>query len=155
MKKLFFMLLTLLLVLGTFIVEGGSLRTLLCLSSFIPVLLGTFIGSLVSFSWVEIKEAFRDAFNESTENERRSVYLRDMEVIRHMSVSVLFWAGTIIILAFIGILSSLSSIDALGPHIAAAFTALFYGFALRLILLIPMESSLSKKLVQCQSWPEN
>ena len=150
MRKLFFILLSTLIMLGTYIVEGGSIRTLLCISSFIPVFFGPLFGALVSFNWAEIKEAFTDAFNLSMEIERQSIYVKDLEVIRHLSVSILFWAGSIIILALIGILSSVTHVDELGPHIAIAFTALLYGFATRSILLIPMESSIKKKLIQCQ-----
>ncbi len=148
MKKLFFVLLSLLLILGTYIIEGGSISNLMCLSSFIPVLLGTLITTLFSFNWSEITDAFKDAFNESSISEKQR-YLRDLEIIHHMSVSIMFWAGTIIILAIMGILASVTHIDELGPHIAVAFTALLYGFAARSILFIPMESSLNKKLSQC------
>jgi flagellar motor component MotA len=60
--------------------------------------------------------------------------------------AVLSWSCTILILAVVQILSDLSTPEMLGPSLAAAFSALFYGFFLRAALLIPMEHSLNKKI---------
>jgi len=150
MKKLFFVLLSILLILGTYIIEGGAISSLLCISSFIPVFLGTLISTAFTFGWSEIKETFQDAFSEYTIAETQERYSRDLQLVRCMSVSIMFWAGSIIILAIMGILSSVTHLNELGPHIAVAFTALLYGFAARSILFIPMESNLNRKLIQCE-----
>lgn len=147
MKKTFLVLFSLLLILGFFILEGGSVRTLLCASSFIPVFLGTFITTLFSFSWAEMKDAFRHAFSDQESVLSREVLNRDVQVIRSMSGAIMIWAVTIIILALIAILSSVTKMDELGPHIAIAFTALLYACMTRTILLYPMETRLTHKLL--------
>lgn len=146
MKKTLLVLFSLLLILGVFILEGGSVRTLLCASSFIPVFLGTFITTLFSFSWTEMKDAFRHAFSVQDSGLSRDVLNRDVQVVRSMSGAIMIWAVTIIILALIAILSSVTEMDELGPHIAVAFTALLYAYMTRTILLYPMETRLTRKL---------
>lgn len=147
MKKTFLVLFSLLLILGMFILEGGSVRTLLCASSFIPVFLGTFITTLFSFNWAEIKDAFRHAFNDQEAGLSQEILNRDVQVVRSMSGAIMIWAVTIIILALIAILSSVTEMDKLGPHIAIAFTAVLYAYMTRAILLYPMETRLTRKLL--------
>ncbi|HWP96746.1 MAG TPA: hypothetical protein VN426_07835 [Syntrophomonadaceae bacterium] len=146
MKKLFLVLLSLSLVLGAFVVEGGALIALLIATALVPITLGSLLTTLFSYRGVEIGEAFRDAFSERTELGRVAVYETDLLVIRNLNASVLGWSFTLLVLAVIGILSSLSDVHLLGPRVAAGTVSLLYGLILKTLLLTPMENSILKKI---------
>ncbi len=147
MKKVFMILVSLIILLGIFVVEGGSIRILLCISSFVPIFLGTLVCCAFTFSCSEITRAFKHAFNEISIPEKLEIYKQDLQVIRFLSNNIIYWAVSIVILALIGILANVSNPSELGPKVAIAFTALLYGFTTRTVLLMPMESSLNKKIL--------
>ncbi|MEN6489195.1 MAG: hypothetical protein ABFD66_10035 [Smithella sp.] len=146
MKKVFMILVSLILIIGIFVAEGGSIRILLCISSFIPIYLGTMASCAFTFSRSEISRAFKHAFTEITIPEKLDIYKQDLQVIRFLSSNIIYWAVTIVILALIGILANVSNPSELGPKVAITCTALLYGFTTRTVLLMPMESSLNKKI---------
>lgn len=148
MKKTFLVLFSLFLILGAFIIEGGPITTLFCFSAFVPIFLGTLITTLFSFSWAEIKSAFQHAFAGTGSTAAAAIYQRDLQVIRSMSGAIMIWAITMIILAFIAILSMVTEINEIGPHVAVAFTSLLYAFTTRAVLLFPMEIRLKKMVLQ-------
>ncbi|MGE5391223.1 MAG: hypothetical protein ACM3PE_09200 [Deltaproteobacteria bacterium] len=147
MKKSIALVLSILLVLGAYLVEGGVLIALLVVTALVPMLLGPLVSVWFSFSMSEIGDAFRDAWSERPDQSRVNNYRNDLLVIRNLQSSVIGWAATIFIMAVILILSTLNDPSTLGPHVAAATVALLYAFALRAILLVPMENSISRKLI--------
>jgi|GEM_PF-2772235 len=146
MRKAFIVLASMILVLGAFMLEGGALRTLMIATAVIPILLGSLISTWFSYSMAEIGNAFNDAFAERVDLDKLGRYRISLLVIRNMQASVLYWSLTIIVLAVIGILCSLTDVHRLGPAVAAGTVSLLLGFALRAVLLTPMENSLVKKL---------
>ncbi len=146
MRKSFIVLVSILLFLGAFILEGGSLRTLMIATALVPIVVGSFISALFSYSVAEIKDAFKDGFCERIDLDRLGNYRMDLLVIKNLESSLIYWSLTIMILAIIGILSSLSNINHLGPSVAAGTVSLLLGFGFRAVLLTPMENSIIKKL---------
>ena len=148
MKKLFMVLLALLLINGAYIMEGGALPALFYAPSVLaPLLLGTFLTTLFSYSIVEIRSAFRDAFAKDLESDRLTAYHIDLLIIKNMASGLLFWAVTIVVLGLILILTHLETPSRLGPSVAVTFLSLLHGFGLRAILLNPMEHSIQKKIL--------
>lgn len=147
MKQLFILLLSLLLALGVYGLEGGSLASLLVGSAVIPLLVGPFISTLFSYRFDEIGDAFKDAFAQRIDLDRLPLYRLDVEIFRSLESALLFWAFTIVILAVIGILSSLTEVSQLGPQCAMAMISLLFGFGLRAILITPMKNSIIRKIV--------
>lgn len=151
MKKSFMVMLSILLVLGAFILEGGSLRTLMIATALVPIIVGSFISALFSYSMAEIGLAFKDGFCERTDLDRVEIYRMDLLIIKNLESSVLYWSLTIVILAIIGILSSLTNVNHLGPSLAAGTVSLLLGFGLRAVLLTPLENSIIKKLTLAEN----
>jgi len=153
MKKTLVLLLSLAVLLGAFMLEGGSLPILLVASALIPMLLGPLVSTCFSFSIAEIGDAFRDAWSERSDQGRITNYNNDLLVIRNLQSSLIGWAASIFILAVIMILSTLNTPQTLGPHVAAATVALLYAFAVRALLLIPMENSILRNINCLQELP--
>lgn len=137
---------SILIVLGVSMLEGGSIRTLLIGSAIIPILVGSLISTWFSYSMAEIGSAFNDAFHERVDLDRINTYRMNLLVIKNMQSSVLHWSVTILVLAIIGSLCSVTNISKLGPSVAAGTVSLLLGFSLRAVLLTPMENSMVKKL---------
>ncbi|MGE5370577.1 MAG: hypothetical protein ACM3QZ_01175 [Solirubrobacterales bacterium] len=147
MKKLFLVLLSLILILGAFVLEGGALRSLLVGSALVPMILGSLVSALFCFDWREISGAFRDAFTEGADPERAAWYPVELEAVEFLSKAVLYWAATIMILAAIGILSHLSALSEIGPAVALGMVSLLTGVGLCAVLLNPMAASLKRKIL--------
>jgi len=146
MKKSLMLLLALAVLLGAFLLEGGTLPTLFIGSALVPMLLGPLVSAMFSFSLSEIGDAFSDAWSERADQGRADNYQRDLLVIRNLQSSVVSWAATIFILAVIMILSVLGDPKELGPHVAMALLAFLYAFGLRALLFTPMENSILKSI---------
>lgn len=147
MKKISVILLSLVLALGVFWLEGGSPTSLLVGSAIVPLLLGTVFSTLFSYSMLEIRNTFQDAFSPRTDLDRIPIYKMDIQIVNSLESTLLFWSLTIVTLAIIGILSSLTEVSRLGPQCAMAMVSLLLGFGLRAILLTPMKNSIARKLV--------
>lgn len=146
MKKSLLLLLALLLLSAIFMLEGGTLATLLIGSALVPMLLGPMLSILFSYSMVELGDAFRDSWSQRSDQGRSHIYQKDLLIIKNLQSSVIGWAAIIFILAVILILSTLNDPMNLGPHVAAATIALLYAFTVRALLLVPMENSILKKI---------
>ncbi|MGE5415957.1 MAG: hypothetical protein ACM3UZ_04210 [Acidobacteriota bacterium] len=151
MKKLFVILLSLLLIVGVFVLEGGSVAALLCFSSFVPIFFGTILSALFSYRISEVTRAFADGFSEVVEFDKHGEYKVDLAVFRNMSAAIVFWSLAIAVLAAIVILSGLREIDMIGPPLAAGMTALLYGFGIKAIILIPLENSILRKTLMVEN----
>lgn len=148
MKKILISAAAMMLALSAFILEGGSIRTLLIVTALVPILAGPLVTALFSFQWSEITGAFRDAFAERAERGRADDYRMGLLVVKDLSAGAMYWAFTILVLAMIGILSSVTEVRLLGPKIALGTVSVLIGLGLRAFLLNPMASSLEKKLIQ-------
>lgn len=146
MKKISMILLAIVIAAGIYILEGGRLGVLLVITSFIPIFIGSLVTTSFTFTGQEISDAFTDAFSSRLDMNRTANYQMSLQVIKHLEASVLLWAATVISLALIGILSSLTEVSRLGPSVAATISALLYGFGLRTIVLTPMRFSIIRKL---------
>ena len=146
MKKTLILLISLLLILGVYVLEGGALKALLVGSALVPVFLGPLLGAMFSFRISELADAFRDAFSEQADPSKLNHYHMDILLIKNISSAITFWSLTMVILGLIGILSNLTEISRLGSGIAAIFTALLLAFTLKALLFIPMETSIEKKI---------
>lgn len=146
MKKSLLLILSLVVLLGAFMAEGGVLTTLLIGSALVPMLIGPVVSTLFSFSLGEIGDAFRDSWSERADQGRSLNYDNDLLVIKNLQSSVVGWAASIFILAVIMMLCTLNDPKTLGPHVASATVALLYAFAVRALLLTPMQSSILKNI---------
>ncbi|MGE5405539.1 MAG: hypothetical protein ACM3PP_11445 [Candidatus Saccharibacteria bacterium] len=147
MKKLLVTLLSLLLIVGVFVLEGGAVSALFCFSAFVPIFFGTILSALFSYPLNDVSRAIKDGFSETVETNKIQDYHADLGVIRSMSAAIVFWTLTIAVLAAIAILSGLRAIEQIGPPLAAGMTALLYGFGLKAVILIPLENSLLRKIL--------
>ncbi|MGE5398606.1 MAG: hypothetical protein ACM3MK_13860 [Chitinophagales bacterium] len=151
MKKILIVVVSFILALGVFSLEGSSPITLLVGPVIVPLLLGPFLSTAFSFSLREIGDAFKDSFSHRVDLDRISAYRLEVEIIKNLESSILYWSFTIIVLAIIGILSSLTDVSRLSTQLAMAMISLLLGFGLRAILLTPMKSSIIRKLVVANS----
>ena len=151
MKKLFLLLLVALLFLWAFIGEGGALRSFYAPTVILPLFLGTFLTTLFSFEFVEIINAFKDAFTVRVESDKLNSYKISMLVVKNMESSTFFWSLTIVTLGLIMILAYCESPRELGSSMSVAFLALLFGFGTRAALYIPMENSLKKKILLAEN----
>jgi flagellar motor component MotA len=147
MKKLFLLLLSVLGLLVAFILEKGSLSPLRPVATaVIPLFLGILFTTMFSFQFKEIINTFKSAFSEETNSNNIREYHKSLLIVKNLQSSTTFWAGTILIMAIIQLLCDLTTPEKMGPSVAAALTALLYGFGLRAVFLIPMEHNLNKKI---------
>lgn len=149
MKKTLTVLAALFLFLAAFILEGGRLASLMVVTALVPMFLGPVLSACFSFSLADIKRAWGDAFAERLDLNRRADYHTGLLVVNNLQNAVMWWAFSIVILAMILILSSVTEVRELGPKVAAGTVALLTGLMLRTLLLNPMESSLRRKLLLC------
>lgn len=150
MKKLFLLLLSVLGLLGSFFVERGTLVpfiSLITATVLVPLFFGVICTTLFSYHFKEIANTFKTAFSEETNFERLKDYRKNLLIVKNLQSSTAFWSGTIVIIATVNILSGLTTPNKLGHSLAIALSALFFGFALKAMLFIPMEHSLNKKIV--------
>lgn len=117
--------------------------------SFLLLLVLTLPMLALSGSLRDLFQAFSIAFSrkrQSTAYEmKRAVYA--LKLCRSLLLySALFWA----LAAAIVILSSLTSLDKLGPSLAVAILTVMYACAL-CILLLPVQASIEKKLLSVEN----
>lgn len=151
MKKLFLLLLSILGLLTAFILERGTLIPLIPVTPATvvgPLFLGVLLTTMFSFGFKEITHTFKLAFLEEPDPDSAQIkeYRKSLLIVKNLQSATTCWAGTILILAVVQLLSNLTTPEKMGPSVAAALSAIFYGFALRAALLIPMEHSLNKKI---------
>lgn len=146
MKRIFLLLLSLLVVVVAYGLKGGALQIIFVAKAVIPLLLCTILGTLFSFKLSEIASAFRDAFNEETIPNNTEIYIMDRLVIRNMSSVLAFWTSVIVVLGIVTILTNIGDMTKLGLELSSVFTVLTLGLIIKALLLIPMEISIKKKL---------
>jgi flagellar motor component MotA len=151
MKKLFLLLLSVLGLLTAFILERGTLIPLIPVTPATvvgPLFLGVLLTTMFSFRFKEITHTFKLAFWEEMNPNSTQIrdYRKSLLIVKNIQSATTCWAGTIFILAVVQLLSDLTTPAKMGPFVAAALSAVFYGFGLRAVLLIPMEHSLNKKI---------
>lgn len=154
MRKLFMVLLAFLIINAAYIEEGGELAMLIAPTVFLPLILGPFFTTLFSFSFKEIRDAFRDAFSGEVAAARLEAYRIDLLVIKNLASAVLYWSLTIVVYGLILILSRVEDPNDIGPAVAVTFLSLLHGFGLRAILLNPMEHSIHKKILLAEQSAE-
>ncbi|MEQ8175004.1 MAG: hypothetical protein ABRQ26_08010 [Syntrophomonadaceae bacterium] len=147
MKKKLTVLVALSLFLAAFILEGGRLASLFIGTALVPMFLGPVLSACFSFSLADIKNAFNDAFAERLDLNRTAEYQTGLQVVNNLQNAVIWWAFSIVVLAMIMILSSVTEVRQLGPKVAAGTVALLTGLLLRTLLLNPMEFSLRRKVL--------
>ncbi len=147
MKKTFLLLFSLLVIVVAYGLEGGSLQAVFIPTAIIPLLTCTLLGTMFSFQLSEIGDAFQDAFTANIKTGQIAQYQMDRLVIQNISSSLVFWTISIVLLGIVNVLSHLGDLSKLGQGLAVVFTALIFGFALKALLLIPMDNSISKKLL--------
>ncbi|MEN6392126.1 MAG: hypothetical protein ABFD04_17050 [Syntrophomonas sp.] len=147
MKKKLTVLVALSLFLAAFILEGGRLASLLIVTALVPMFLGPVLSACFSFSLADIKNAFKDAFAERLDLNRTAQYQTGLQVVNNLQNAVMWWAFSIVVLAMIMILSSVTEVRQLGPKVAAGTVALLTGLLLRTLLFNPMEFSLRRKVL--------
>lgn len=151
MKKVLTVLVALSLFLAAFILEGGRLASLFIGTALVPMFLGPILFTCFSFSLADIKSAFKDAFAERLDLNRIAEYKTGLQVVNSLQNAVMWWAFSIVVLAMIMILSSVTEVRELGPKVAAGTVALLTGLLLRTLIFNPMEFSLRRKLSAAQS----
>lgn len=147
MKKVFLVLLAMLVLSAAFIAEGGAWSLLIGPTVIIPLVLGVLLTTLFSFSFGEIVDTFKDSFAQTAYRERLPNYQKGLLIVKNMGAATMFWSWSVIVMAVILILSKLSTPNKLGPSLAVAFLSLLYGFISRAALFIPMEFSLHQKIL--------
>ncbi|MGE5390319.1 MAG: hypothetical protein ACM3PE_04570 [Deltaproteobacteria bacterium] len=147
MKRIFLLLLSLLVIVVAYGLKGGALQIIFVAKAVIPLLLCTILGTLFSFKLSEIISAFRDAFNEEAIQNNTEVYKLDRLVIRNISSVLAFWTSVIVVLGIVTALSNISDMTKLGLELSSVFTVLTLGLIIKALLLIPMEISIKKKLI--------
>ncbi len=147
MKKLFWVLLSMLVFLAVFILEGGSLSQLIGPTVIIVMFLGVLFSTLFSFSMAELINVFKDSFSEGECSNKLNNYHKGLLIIKNLEAATMFWSWTVVIMATILVLSRLTTPDKLGPSLAVAFLSLLYGYGIRAALFIPMGHSLQKKIL--------
>lgn len=147
MKKLFWVLLSILVILVVFILEGGALTQLVGPTVIILLSSGVLFSTLFSFSLGELVDTFKDAFSEGEFPDKLNNYHKGLLIVKNLATATFFWSWTVLIMAAILVLSHLATPDKLGPSFAVAFLSLLYGFGIKAALFIPMEHSLQKKIL--------
>lgn len=147
MKRIFFLLFSLLVIVVAYGLKGGALQIIFVAKAIIPLLLCTALGTLFSFKVSEIASAFRDAFNEEVAPVSTEVYEMDRLVIRNMSSVLAFWTSVIVVLGIVTVLTNIGDMTKLGLELSCVFTVLTLGLIIKALLLIPMEISIKKKLI--------
>jgi flagellar motor component MotA len=146
LKKLFLILLAVLGLMVTVFAEKGTILPLLTGSVIIPLCLGIILTTMFSYHFKDIVNTFRLAFSDEVNLTKIRDYRKNLLIVKNLQSAAIFWACTILVLAVIQILSDISTPEKLGPSVAAALSALFYGFVLRAALFIPMEHNLNQKI---------
>jgi len=147
MKRIFLLLLSLLVIVVAYGLKGGALQIIFIAKAVIPLLLCTILGTLFSFKPSEIASAFRDAFNEEAIPNNTEVYKMDQLVIRNMSSVLAFWTSVIVVLGIVTVLTNIGDMTKLGLELSSVFTVLTLGLIIKALLLIPMEISIKKKII--------
>ena len=154
MKKVFMMLVSLLLIFLAFITEGGALPWLIAPTVIVPLILGTLFTTMFTYKFIEIVQAFKEAFSEGTSVEKVTVYRKNILIVKALEKATRYWSLTILLMCLFLVLSNVTEPEDLGPSLAVSFLSLFYGFGVRASLYVPMESSLRQKIFQAISNPK-
>ena len=148
MKKLFMMLVSLLVIFLAFVEEGGALLWLIAPTVIVPLILGTLFSTLFSYKLSEIIHTFKEAFSQETNIEKLIIYRKSILIIQTLGKATQFWSLTILLMGLFLVLSNVTKPEDLGPSIAVSFLSLLYGFGVKASLYVPMESSLRQKIFQ-------
>lgn len=154
MKKVFMMLLSLLVIFVAFIAEGGVLPWLLSPTVIVPLILGTLFTTMFSYKFIEIVHAFKEAFSEEVSVEKVTVYRKNILIVKALEKATRYWSLTVLLMGLVLVLSHVAKPEELGHPLAVVFLSLLYGFGVRASLYVPMESSLRQKIFQTISHPK-
>lgn len=146
MKKTFMVLLSLLVIATAVIIEGGNLSVLLCPTPMFMIFFGVLFSTIFTYKLSDVIGTFKDSFSKNTNPDKISQYKTELDTLRSIIKLTLYWSAATVILGLIFILSTLSTPAELGKSVAIVCLALLYGFGIIAVLLIPMESSLVKKI---------
>lgn len=124
--------------------EGGSIKSILCISSLILVLGGIIGGTIISFSVKETFDAFKYLFllkNSLTEDERQ----QNIMIFECAGKYAIAFGIFGFILGLIYVLSDVTSLSLLGKHIAITLTSVLYGLGFAYIIFFPISTKLKQK----------
>lgn len=136
-----------LIYLSFWVAEGDHFEPLMFwdLSSFIGILGGAFIV-LANFKFSEVYNAIADALSKNKRVGFEERYSLNKIVINAIGNYTLFSSVLISIVAFIITLSYLTQLNKLGVSIAVILTSILYAVIVRLFFVIPLNTSLDKKM---------
>lgn len=145
MKKLLYIFLTIMTLVGIVMVEGGRIGQYLSISAFLVVTIGILFSTLFSYSIQEISNAFRDSFSENRLSSHSESYKKSYDITRNMAKLALLWGWVGVLLGVISALANARSLSELGVPISMCLTSMLYGLLYSCMLFLPMSHKLQIK----------
>jgi len=147
MNKLYplFLILSLLLILTTIYISGGT-AAFFNLPSLLIVIILPLLTGLMSFSMGDLVNSFRVVFHPGTYDPpaRR----RALVILRAVTRNLDYTAILAFLLGITAMLVSIRDMDFLASGLALAMLVILYGLIIKFILLMPLIHSLEKTLAE-------
>lgn len=148
MKKMFFILISILVLLIAFILEGGEIRNLFQFTALFALIFTVIFSTLATFKFSEIINVFKDGFSQKVIDTKVKDYEKGILITKSVEKLIHFWSITILTMAIIFALGAVSNAIQLGRSVAIAFMVILYAVILRASILTPVENELNRKLFE-------